>query len=406
MSPENNHQSTKDSGATDLSDSETRKVRKGLTRGALVGAAVIAVILGVGVYSRLVSASDLKTWTQATDTPTVTLVKPKAESGGQSLTLPGALQAFDDANLYSRVPGYIHAWYKDIGAQVKKGEVLATIDTPELDQQISQAEADLGQAQAAQKLSQTTADRWQALLPSDAVSKQDAEEKQEDLQSKTAAVKAAQANLDRLQALKGFSRITAPFDGVVTKRTADIGTLVTGSPGAAGDPLFAVSDVHDLRVYVNVPQSYSASIVPGMTVSLTVPEYPGKTFPAKLVTTSNAISAQSSTLLVEFQVDNAAGQLKAGDYAQVAMGLPASSGDSGNLEVPASALLFRAGGLKVATLGAGNHVVLKPITVATDLGVSVIVAAGLNAGDQVINNPPDSLANGDLVRVGAGSHAG
>ncbi len=398
MSPENNNPS-----ATDLSDAETRKVRKGLTRGALAGAAVIAVILGAGVYSRLVSASDLKTWTQATDTPTVALVEPKAESGGQSLTLPGALQAFDDANLYSRAPGYVHAWYKDIGAQVKKGDLLATIDTPELDQQISQAEADLGQAQAAQKLSQTTADRWQSLLPSDAVSKQDVEEKQEDLQSKTGAVKAAEANLDRLQAMKGFARITAPFDGVVTKRTADIGTLVTGSPGAGGEPLFAVSDVHDLRVYVNVPQSYSASIVPGMTVSLTVPEYPGKTFLARLVTTSNAISAQSSTLLVEFQVDNSAGQLKAGDYAQVAMGLPATA--TASLKLPASALLFRAGGLKVATLSANNHVVLKPITIGTDLGTDVIVATGLNADDKVINNPPDSLANGDVVKVGASPHA-
>ena len=389
--------------ATELSDGEARMVRKGLTRGAFVGAAVIALILGVGVYSRFVNASDLKTWTQSTDTPTVALVRPTAESGGQSLTLPGALQAFDDANLYSRAPGYIHAWYKDIGAQVKKGDLLATIDTPELDQQISQAQADLGEAQAAQKLSETTAQRWQSLLPSDAVSKQDVEEKQEDLQSKTSAVKASQANLDRLEALKNFSRIVAPFDGVVTKRTADIGSLVTGSPGVAGEPLFAVSDVHDLRVYVNVPQSYSASIKPGMLVSLTVPEYPGQTFPAKLITTSDAISAQSSTLLVEFQVDNSAGQLKAGDYAQVKMGLPTANGS--NLELPASALLFRSGGLKVATLGANNHVVLKPITVATDLGSAVIVATGLDANDKVINNPPDSLANGDLVRVGAASHA-
>ena len=398
MSPENEIPP-----ATDLSDGETRMVRKGLTRGALAGAAVIALILGVGVYSRLVSASDLKTWTQSTDTPTVALVRPTAESGGQSLTLPGALQAFDNANLYSRAPGYIHAWYKDIGAQVKKGDLLATIDTPELDQQISQAQADVGQAQAAQTLSATTAQRWQSLLPSDAVSKQDVEEKQEDLQSKTSAVKAAQANLDRLEAMKGFARIVAPFDGVVTKRNADIGSLVTGSPGSAGEPLFAVSDVHDLRVYVNVPQSYSANIKPGMLVSLTVPEYPGQKFPAKLITTSDAISAQSSTLLVEFQVDNSAGQLKPGDYAQVIMGLPAASGS--NLKLPASALLFRSGGLKVATLGANNHVVLKPITVATDLGSEVVVATGLDADDKVINNPPDSLANGDLVRVGAASHA-
>ena len=217
------------------------------------------------------------------------------------MTFPGTLEAYYDANIYSRVPGYVHAWYKDIGAHVKKGEVLATIDTPELDQQISQARADLSNAQAAQRLSAITAQRWQNFLPLDAVSKQDAEEKEEDLESKTGAVKAAQANLDRLQALKDFAKIVAPFDGVVTKRTIDIGALVNaGSPSSPTEPLFTISDIHMLRLYVNVPQDYSAEIVPGMNVTLSVPEYPGRTFAAGLVSTSNAISAQS-TLLVEFR---------------------------------------------------------------------------------------------------------
>ena len=285
---------------------------------------------------------------------------------------------------------------------------MATIDTPELDQQIGQARADLGAAQAAQKLSAITAQRWENLLPLDAVSKQDAETKEEDLESKIGAVKAAQANLDRLEALKAFARIVAPFDGVVTKRTIDIGALVNaGAPqpssgaaplpdSASGEPLFTVSDIHVLRLYVNVPQNYSAQIAPGMTVTLTVPEYPGRTFPAKLVSTSNAISASSTTLLVEFAADNSQGLLKPGEYAQVNIGLPTAST---TLRLPASALMFRAAGLEVATLGPDNRIVMKPITIATDLGTQVIVSSGISAGDKVVNNPPDSIAAGDKVRV-------
>ena len=312
------------------------------------------------------------------------------------------LQAYYDAKIYAQVPGYLHAWYKDIGAHVKKGDVLALVDTPELDQQIAQARADLGAARSSQKLSAVTAERWNSLLPLDAVSKQDAEEKNADLASKAGATQAAQANLDRLLAMKGFARIVAPFDGTVTKRSVDVGALVSAGPAASGDPLFAVSDVHALRVYVSVPQSFSAQIVPGMQVTLTVPEYPGRTFPAKLVSTSNAISTQSSTLLVEFQVDNAAGQLKPGDYAQVSMGLP---GGGAHLRLPASALMFRAEGLRVATVDANNHVVMKPISIETDLGTQVIVAAGLKPQDRVVDNPPDSLGNGDPVRVEGAVHA-
>jgi len=381
-------------------ENSQRQLRHDLKRAAIIGGGVLGVILVAGIALRLIEAHNLKTWTADEDIPTVALISPAASGKGQVLALPGTLQAFYDAQLYSRVPGYVHAWYKDIGAHVKKGDVLATIDTPELDQQISQARADLGASVAAEKLSSTTAERWQSLLPLDAVSKQDAEEKEEDLASKTGAAKAAEANLNRLQATKDFARITAPFDGVVTRRTADIGALVNAGPASNGDPLFAVADVSSLRVYVNVPQSYSAQIVPGMTVSLTVPEYPGKTFPAKLVSTSDAISAQSSMLLVEFQVDNSAGVLKPGDYAQVSMGLPQGAA---TLRLPASALLFRAAGLEVATLGPQNRVLLKPITVGTDLGTQVTVAAGLSPRDRVINNPPDSLANGDRVRIGSAS---
>jgi len=371
---------------------------RNLKRAALIGGGVLVAILLIGSYTRFVQASAIKNWTHEEEIPTVALVSPDARGKGQALVLPGTLQAFYDAQIYSRVPGYVHAWYKDIGARVKKGDTLAIIDTPELDQQISQARADLGAAIAAQKLSGTTAERWKSLLPLDAVSKQDAEEKEEDFASKTGAAKAAQANLDRLLAMKEFARIVAPFDGVVTKRTADIGGLVNGGPSSNGNPLFAVSDIGHLRLYVNVPQSYSAQIVPGMTVSLTVPEYPDRTFSAKLLSTSNAISAQSSTLLVELEVDNSSGLLKPGDYAQVSMGLPQGKT---MLRLPASALLFRAAGLQVATVAPDNRIVMKNVSIGTDFGTQVTIASGLRGTDRVVNNPPDSLATGDKVRIGS-----
>lgn len=376
-----------------MSPQNDPEVRRWLKRGGLIAVAVLGVILVVGGGLRFVEADQLKSWTQSTETPTVALISPKASSKDQALVLPGTLQAWYDARIYARVPGYVKIWYKDIGAHVKRGELLAVIDTPELDQQITQARADLDAAVSAQKLSETTAKRWQSLLPLDAVSKQDAEEKDQDLASKAGAAKAAKANLDRLLAMKAFARITAPFDGVVTRRTADIGQLVTTS--SSGEPLFAVADIHALRVYVDVPQTYSAQIVPGMTVSLSVPEYPGKTFPARLVATSNAISSQSASLQVEFDADNAKGLLKPGAFAQVSMALPASAA----LRLPASALMFRAAGLQVATLGPGDRIVMKPISIGTDLGTQVIVSSGLALHDRVVDNPPDSLSDGDKVRV-------
>lgn len=374
-------------------------MKRNLRRAGFAAAGLLGAILIVGAYTRFVEADDLKTWTREAQIPTVALISPAAGGAEHALVLPGTMQAYYDAQLYSRVPGYVHAWYKDIGARVKKGDVLASIDTPELDQQISQARADLGAAISAQKLSATTAERWNSLLPLDAVSKQDVEDKNQDVASKTGAAKAAQANLDRLLAMKAFARIVAPFDGIVTRRTADVGALVSAGPASNGEPLFAVADMHALRVYVNVPQSYSAQIAPGMKVSLSVPEYPGRNFPAKLLSSSGAINTQSGTLLVQFEVDNRAGLLKPGGFANVSMDLP---GQNRALRLPASALMFRADGLRVATVGPHDQIVMKPITIQTDLGTQVIVASGLRPEDRVIDNPPDSLANGDSVRV---SHA-
>jgi multidrug efflux system membrane fusion protein len=373
-------------------------LRRNLRRAAIAASCVAAGIVGLGTYTRLVEASDLKNWTREAEIPTVALIAPTAGAKAQSLILPGTLEAFYDARIYARVPGYVQAWYKDIGARVKKGDLLASIETPELDQQIMQANADLSAAQAAQKLSDLTAKRWESLLPLDAVSKQDVEEKDEDLATKTGAVKAAKANLDRLQAMKDFARITAPFDGVVTRRNIDIGALVSAGPSSSGDPLFAVSDIHALRLYVNVPQTYSSQIVPGMTASLNVPEYPGKVFAAKLVSTANAISAGSSTLLVEFKADNRDGLLKPGDFAQVSMDAPQTTA---MLRLPAEALTFRSAGLEVATVDKNDRVVMRRISIATDLGTQVVVGSGLSPTDRVVDNPPDSLANGDKVRIGS-----
>jgi RND family efflux transporter MFP subunit len=375
---------------------ENELLLRRLKRAGIVAGGILAAILLVGGVTRYVQASNLESWTTDVEIPTVSLIAPAISGNGQSLVLPGTLQAWYDAKIYSRVPGYVKSWKYDIGAQVKKGDVLAVIDTPEMDQQLTQARADLSAAQSNEKISAVTADRWNSLLPLDAVSKQDAEEKDADLAAKSGAAKSAQAHVDQLVAMKGFANITAPFDGVVTARNADIGALVNAGPASSGDPMFSVSDVHALRVYVDVPQSYSSQIVPGMQVNLTVPEYPGRSFTAMLVSTSDAISQQSGSLLVEFQADNSAGLLKPGDYAEVSMVMPHGAS---RLSLPASALMFRAAGLQVATLGPNKRVVMKPVKIATDLGTSVILATGLSPKDKVVNNPPDSLENGDAVRV-------
>ncbi len=378
------------------------QVRSNLKRAAIAGGCFLAVIVAVGTYTRLSQANAVATWTRQDDTPTVSLIAPASSGKNQALVFPGALQSYDDANIYSRVPGYVHAWFQDIGAHVKKDQLLATIDTPDLDQQIAKARANLNALAAAQKLALVTAERWQDLLKQGAVAKQDADTKQEALESANATVKASQASLDQLLTQKNFARIVAPFDGIVTKRSIDVGALVNNTLPTTPDPLFTVSNIHELRLYVNVPQNYSADIAPGATVTMSVPEYPGKSFPAKLVSNADAINSQSS-LLVEFEVDNGQGLLKPGEYAQVNFGLP---GTSAMLRLPASALMFRAEGLEVATVGRDNRIVMKPITIATDLGTQVVVGSGLTAGDRVVNNPPDSLSNGDRVRIASPNQQG
>jgi membrane fusion protein, multidrug efflux system len=377
------------------------RTRRNLRLAAMIAAGVAAAVVIVGLVSRTHDAASVKSWTAAQAIPAVSLISPTPSSGGGSLVLPGSLQAFYNAPIYARVPGYVHGWYADIGAHVKAGQVLATIDTPELDQQLVQARADLVSVQANMQLARITADRWSKMLAQDAVSKQESDEKTGDLASRTAQVNAAKANLDRLLALKSFARIVAPFDGVVTARKIDIGALVNaGATAAPNSELFDVAKVDQLRLYVHVPQNYSSQIHPGMTAALTVPEYPGRPFTARLDTTANSISNNSGTLLVELMVDNRDQFLKDGDYAQVKFtlgGQPSAAGAT--LVLPASALLFRRSGTQAAVVGPDNHVRLRRVTVGRDLGSTIEVSAGLSPADRVIDNPPDSISEGQLVRV-------
>ncbi len=376
---------------------------RGLLIAGVAAACVAVVVVITGVAGRMHQTAEVKTWTRVQSIPAVTLVSASPGAGARNLTLPGTLQAFFNAQIYSRVPGYVHGWYVDIGARVKTGQLLATIDTPELDQQIAQARADVATAQANMQLAGTTAARWTRLLAQDAVSKQESDEKTGDLAAKTAQVAAAKANLDRLLALKAFARIVAPFDGVVTARKTDIGALVNAGAGASpNSELFDVAKIDKLRLYVRVPQVNSAEIGRGMTVSLTVPELPGRSFPAELDTTSGAISDNSGTLLTELMVANTGDVLKPGSYAQVSFDIPnagPTSGASQALLLPSSALLFRGQGMEVAVIDASDHVHLKHVGTGRNLGQTMEITSGLQPGDRVIDNPPDSIAEGQLVRV-------
>ncbi len=378
-----------------------RPRHRGLVVAGVVAAVLALVVVVSGIASRRHQSSSTQSYTSAQSIPTVSVVSPVSNTSARSLSLPGNLQAFYNAPIYSRVSGYVRAWYYDIGAHVKAGQLLAVIDTPETDQQINQARADLATAQANMDLAATTAQRWSRLLTQDAVSKQESEEKAGDYKAKTTQVAAARANLDRYLALKGFSRITAPFDGVVTARKTDIGALVNAGAGATtGSELFDVAKVDRLRLYVSVPQVDSAEIRPGVTATLSVPELPGRTFPATLATTANAISGQTGTLLAELMVANPDGVLKPGAFAQVAFAIPdAAASVPRRLTLPSSAILFRDKGTEVALVGPDAHIHLRHIGVGRDLGGITEIASGLSADDRVVNDPPDSIAEGQLVRV-------
>ncbi len=359
-------------------------------------ALVIAVVLaGFGIARRLHGESVLKHKVEDNAATTVSVIAPTRSDSHHELVLPGDVQAYYDAPIYARVPGYLKKWYVDIGSQVKTGDLLAEIETPEVDQQLRQAQADLATAVAKEKLASITAKRWEAMLASTSVSKQEADEKNGDFEAKRAAVTAERANVERLQALTSFKRIVAPFDGVITTRKTDIGALINAGSGS-GPELFRLADTHKLRIYVQVPQSYANQIVVGMHADLVLPEEAGRKHAAVVASTSNAISEASRTLLVELEMDNAKNELIAGSYVDVHFDRPAASSV---LQLPVTALLFRRNGLQVATVGSDGKVRLKPIQLGRDFGTKVEVVAGLAADDHVIDSPPDWIADGDPVRA-------
>lgn len=368
---------------------------RGLKAGGLLAALAALVIVVIGISTRASHEARLKDWTDQQAIPTVSVSKPGSVSEGNQLILPGRFEAFARAPIYARVSGYLKNWKVDIGATVKAGQLLGEIETPDLDQELLQAKADLASAQANVSLAETTAKRWQDMLKTQSIARQEVDEKVGDYQSKQAIVKAAEANVQRLQALKGFASITAPFDGSVTARNTDTGALINAG-GNAALPLFEVSDTRKLRLYINVPQNYVSHIRPGGKAVFTVPEYPGQQYEATIQSTSGAINASSGTTLVQLLVENAAGHFLPGGFANVTLEFKQAPGI---VSIPASALIFDQNGLKVATVGPDQKVVLKTVTIARDLGKVLDIQSGLDANDQIIENPPDGVTDGSPVNI-------
>jgi RND family efflux transporter MFP subunit len=348
-----------------------------------------------GLESREAQNQELVKRTAAQAVRTVNIIQPAPPANNDTLELPGRLDAYQRAPLFARVSGYIKKWTVDIGAAVKSGQVLAEIEAPDLDQQLLQAESQLKDAEAASELADVTAKRYEALLPSSFVSRQNADEKITDAASKRAQVKSVKANLERLRALTDFKRIVAPFGGVVTARNTDIGSLIN-SGSSTGAPLFVVADTHKLRLYVNVPQAYVPSVPIGSGADLTVPEYPNKTFTATVEATSQSVDAASGSTQMLLMVSNEAGELLSGSYVTVRFKL-AHKLDA--LQIPASALIFDSGGLRVATVDGNGRIQTKKVKIGRDFGRVVEIASGLLPNDRVIDSPPDGLADGEAVRI-------
>jgi RND family efflux transporter MFP subunit len=372
--------------------------RRGLYLTGTFVTAVAALVVVMGLTTRKMADAKLSEWAEAQAVPVVTATTPDTRGRKTTLDLPGRLEAFTQAQIYARVSGYLKDWKADIGAPVKAGDLLAEIDAPDLDQQIMQGEANLASAQANSKLSDATLLRGQQLIPSGAVSKQDLDQRGADAANKEGLMKSAQANLDRLRVLEGYKRITAPFDGLVTARTTDIGALINA--GGGGPPLFVVSDTSKLRLYVNIPQNFVPSIRVGTKARMTVPEYPGKDFFATVEASAQAVDVSSGTTRMLLVVDNPQGELMTGGFANVSFDLPHPEIA---VNVPASALIFNKDGLRVATIDSTNHVVLKTVTISRDLGRVVEIGTGLTAQDRVVDSPPDGIASGDEVRLGGSS---
>jgi RND family efflux transporter MFP subunit len=364
---------------------------------ALLALIAMAVIVIAGIRPRLLARQTLRRQTYYRAAPTVTVAHPRKEAPSEEIVLPGNIQAFTDAPIYARTSGYLKKWYFDIGTHVKKGQLLAEIESPEVDQQLQQAREDLDTAQANLKLAQITATRYTDLFKSDSVAKQDVDNAVQNAAAREAAVKSAEANVRRVEQMVEFEKVYAPFNGVVTARNTDIGQLIeSGSSGGPTRELFHVAAVDRLRVFVNVPQMYSHDAVRGIKADLTLPEMPGRRFTGTLVRTADAFDPATRTLLVEIDVPNPTGLLFPGAYTEIHFKVTSRVP---TLLVPPTALIFRSEGLHAATVINSNRAALVPVTLGRDFGNEVEVVSGLTENSLIIVNPPDSLVDGETVRV-------
>ena len=370
-----------------------------LTRGLLLLVVVIAVIVVViwGISSRRHASAQLSRETRDLAIPTVAVIHPKLGAPQQEIVIPGDMQPFTDAPIFARTNGYLKKWYVDIGANVKAGQLLAEIDSPEIDQQLLQARAEVATAQANLNLAEVTATRYKDLLKTDSVAQQDVDNANGNYEARRTTVESAQANVKRLQDLQSFEKVYAPFDGMITARNIDIGQLIdSGSSGGTTRELFHIAAVNRLRVYVNVPQFDSPAIKPGLKAELMLKEFPGRKFDGVVVRSSGAIDNASRTLLTEVDVDNSSHLLKPGSYVEVHLKLPSPVH---TFTLPVNATIFKSAGLQVATVKDNKTVSLVPITPGRDFGTEIEVVAGLKGDEWVVLNPSDSLAEGDTVRV-------
>lgn len=372
--------------------------RVGIAVVLLGAAALIGYAVVTGIAARVHAATALEKATLDMAVPTVNTIHPQANAAVEEVVLPGNAQAYVATPIFARTNGYLKNWYFDIGTRVKAGQLLAEIETPEIDRQLDQAKADLATAEANYELSKTTADRYQALFKSDSVAKQDVDDRVGDLNAKKAMVDSARFNMRRLEETVAFQKVYAPFDGVITARNVDIGALINAGANAPGKELFDMAATNKLRVYVNVPQQYSRDVHPGDAADLTLAEFPGRKFSGKVVRSAEAIDPASRTLLTEVDVENPTGELLPGAFVSVHLKLPAKVRA---VTVPVNTLVFREDGMQVAVVRSGRAV-LTPITIGRDYGNQVEVTSGVGPQDEVIENPSDSLVSGTEVRVAKG----